>query len=88
MSSVFEALMIICFGISWPLSVIKILQTKSIEGKSTGFVVLILSGYVFGILGKVLSNSINYVVVFYVINLVVVSFELYLHIHYKNKLKN
>lgn len=37
MSEVFEILMILSFGISWPINVMKSIRTKSTKGKSIFF---------------------------------------------------
>ena len=35
--SIFEAIMLICFGASWPAAVYKTYTTKNVEGKSLLF---------------------------------------------------
>lgn len=79
MSTIFEALMVICFGLSWPLSVSKSLKSRTAKGKSLFFEVFILIGYLFGILGKIIADNITYVFIFYVINTLMVSFDLCLY---------
>lgn len=44
-----ETLMIICFGLSWPLSVYKSWKSRTAKGKSLQFEIFIWIGYVFGI---------------------------------------
>ena len=39
----FELLMVLCFGISWPISIIKTLKTKCVSGKSPLFIMFIIS---------------------------------------------
>ena len=40
--SVFEAAMLIsCFGVSWPISIAKSLRTKVVAGESTLFMVIV-----------------------------------------------
>ena len=80
MYSIFEFIMLICFGMSWPISVYKSLTSKSTEGKSGVFIVAIIIGYISGIIGKILNHQINYILILYCINLVVVSFDLFLFI--------
>ena len=58
-AQVFEALMVICFGISWPVSIAKSLKSRSTKGKSLLFMVFIDIGYIFGIVGKILSGNIT-----------------------------
>lgn len=79
MVEVFESVMLICFGISWPISVYKSITSKSTKGKSAVFMIAILIGYISGITGKIIGNNINYVVVLYLINFVVVSLDLILY---------
>lgn len=79
MVQVFESIMLICFGISWPISVYKSLVSKSTKGKSVIFIVAILIGYIFGILGKIVGRNINYVLILYIINFLVVSLDLFLY---------
>lgn len=56
MSEIFEAVMLICFGISWPFSVIKSFRSRKTGGKSLTFLILIFVGYVSGLVGKILFN--------------------------------
>ncbi len=51
--SPFEIGMLVCFGISWPISVFKSWKTKSTAGKSILFMTAILIGYISGILHKI-----------------------------------
>ena len=46
------------------------------KGKSLLFIFMIWIGYVFGIVSKVLSGSINYVLFFYVLNITIVSIDI------------
>lgn len=79
MTQAFEIVMLICFGLSWPISVYKSLTSKSTQGKSLVFMIAIIIGYVCGIAGKVLGGQINYVLVLYLINLFFVSFDVALY---------
>ena len=51
-AQLFEALMMICFGVSWPVAIYKTVRTKRTEGKSFLFLLLILAGYLAGIAAK------------------------------------
>ena len=44
-----ESVMIICFGLSWPLSVYKSWKSRTAKGKSLQFEIFIRIGYIFGI---------------------------------------
>lgn len=79
--SFFEALMLLCFGLSWPISIAKALRTKKVVGKSPLFMAVICLGYVSGILHKVFY-AFDWVIVLYVINLLMVATDLFLYYHY------
>ena len=76
MAQICEAIMIIAFGISWPVNVYKSLKTKSTKGKSLLFLLLIAFGYVSGITGKIISDNITWVFAFYILNLLMVSADI------------
>ncbi|MDY0235274.1 MAG: PQ-loop domain-containing transporter [Gudongella sp.] len=76
--SIFEALMLICFGAAWPLSIYKSYTSKSVQGKSPYFLVVIILGYIFGIINKIIGRY-DFVFYLYVLNLVMVSIDLALY---------
>lgn len=88
---ILEAIMILCFGISWPLSIIKSLKSRTAKGKSVSFAYFIWTGYIFGLARKFLQYSIsadhNWVFymgwIFYVLNLLTVSVDILLY--YRNR---
>ena len=88
MGDFFEMLMVLSFGISWPVSIIKTWKSKSVAGKSILFSIFIWIGYVFGVSSKFIKNSINYVVFFYVANLIFVSIDILLYLYKRKKEKN
>lgn len=75
MVQIFECIMLLCFGISWPVSVYKSYTTRSTQGKSLIFMSAILIGYIAGITGKILSGNLNYVLLVYIFNFIVVSID-------------
>ena len=85
MPQVCEIIMLICFGISWPISVYKSIKSKSTKGKSVVFILAIILGYCAGIMGKVFNGQINHTLILYCINLCIVSFDLALYFHNKSK---
>ncbi len=87
MTQIFEFIMLICFGMSWPISVYKSFTSKSTKGKSLVFILAIIVGYLCGIMGKVLSGQINYVLGLYIFNLFVVSIDLVLYFVNKHREK-
>lgn len=80
--SVFEAGMLICFGLAWPLSIIKSIRSKSTKGKSLFFLFVILTGYISGILHKLIYSQ-DLVLILYVINFLMVLTDIMLY--YKNR---
>lgn len=76
MPTVLETMMLICFGFSWPVSLIKSLRSKTAASTSLPFILLITSGYLFGIGAKLFSGGAGYVLAVYFINLVFVLFNL------------
>ena len=76
--------MLMCFGCSWPFAVVKTLRTKVVKGKSIIFLCLIFSGYLSGILYKLISNF-DHVTWLYVINGSMVLTEIILYYKFKTR---
>lgn len=90
MSEFLEILMLVCFGASWPLNVIKSYKARTTKGKSVAFLYLIIFGYIAGIISKFVNEDYMYkiadkwyVLVFYFINIVMVIIDLILY--YRNR---
>lgn len=81
---IFEALMLICFGCAWPLSIYKMLKTKKSRGKSIHFLVVLLVGYIFGICFELFGQR-NLVVLLYLLNTCLISLDLYLTLKYRKE---
>ena len=86
MSEIFEIIMILSFGASWPMNVMKSYKARTTKGKSLGFLVLIFFGYIAGIISKLLNTAYMadfsnkwYVLFFYVLNLCMVGVDLLLY---------
>lgn len=87
MTNLLEALMILCFGLSWPMSVHKSYTSRTAKGKSLSFEVFIWIGYVFGIIRKIMqinsgegSGWMFYMAfVFYIINMILISIDMALY---------
>ncbi|MGZ3196818.1 MAG: hypothetical protein ACXU60_06935 [Croceibacterium sp.] len=52
---IFEGLMLICFGLAWPLATLKMLRCRSAQGRNLGFTLIILGGYLAGVASKLLG---------------------------------
>ena len=79
--SAFEATMLICFGLSWPVSIAKSLRTKVVTGKSPLFMAILCVGYASGLVHKMLY-SFDWVTALYAVNLVMVAIDLSLYYRY------
>lgn len=76
--SFFELGMLVCFGISWPISVMKSYRMKTTKGKSLPFTIAIVVGYIMGITHKLLYSR-DAVLYVYFFNLTMVSIDLILY---------
>ncbi len=76
-----EAIMMICFGISWPVAIAKTLRTRNVKGMSLFFLVVVELGYLAGILSKLLGHR-DWVVALYLMNYLFVGFEIILYYRY------
>ena len=75
-----EIAMIVAFGCSWPMNVIKSYKARTAKGKSLTFLILVLFGYICGITGKLIAPTFKwYVLFFYVLNFVMVFTDLMLY---------
>ena len=79
MGSILETMMLVCFGFSWPLNVIKAYKAKTAKGTSLPFILLIITGYIAGITAKIISGQINYVLIAYILNLAIVSLNVVIY---------
>ncbi|WP_417144649.1 hypothetical protein [Raoultibacter massiliensis] len=70
MAELFEAAMLVCFGLSWPLNALKAYKAGTAKGTSWQFIGLITVGYAAGIAAKFASASINWVLAVYFINVI------------------
>ncbi|MDO4590223.1 MAG: hypothetical protein Q4B35_02365 [Slackia sp.] len=69
MAEILEAIMLICFGLSWPMNAYKSYKAGTAAGTSWQFLMLISLGYVAGIAAKFCAGLVNWVLIVYFINL-------------------
>lgn len=81
--SVFEIIMLICFGAAWPFSIYRSYRSKSVKGKSLVFLIIVMAGYLAGILHKVFFNY-DGVVYLYMLNLTLVAVDTGLYLRNRN----
>jgi hypothetical protein len=82
--SLFELAMIISFGVAWPVNIYKTITTKGRLTKSLLFSSIIMLGYIFGIIHKVLF-SFDWVIVAYIINFTMVLADTLLYYKLNNE---
>ena len=87
MAELLEILMIVSFGASWPLNVIKSYKTRTTKGKSLAFLLLIFFGYIAGISSKLVNADYManiaskwYVLFFYVLNFLMIGADICLYV--------
>ena len=87
MAEILEVIMIVSFGFSWPLNVIKSYKARTTKGKSLAFLLLVFFGYIAGIASKFVNESYManiaekwYVLFFYVLNFIMVGADLIMYI--------
>ena len=75
-SPILETIMLVCFGFSWPMNLIKAYKARTAKSTSLPFILLIITGYIAGICAKLASGNLNYVLIAYLLNLAIVSLNL------------
>ncbi len=84
MVQIFEMIMLICFGLSWPFNIAKSLRSRTAKGKSVLFEVFIIVGYISGLAGKFIGDNVTYVAAFYVADIAMVATDLALTLRNKH----
>ena len=84
MSELLESVMLICFGLSWPVSVVKNIKAHTAKSMSLPFILLIITGYIAGISSKIINHNYSYVLVIYFFNLFVVSMNVVVYFINRN----
>lgn len=82
-ANILETIMIVSFGISWPMNLIRSYRSRSTKGKSILFNYFILFGYICGVISKILSHTFNLAFYFYFPNIIMVTCDIILY--YRNK---
>lgn len=88
-TDIFETLMLLSFSVSWYWSIAHMLRTHHASGKSPAFVILICTGYVFGMIAKVSiwqdTGALSPIIYLYAWNLIVTLFDLFLVVHFNRR---
>ena len=84
--TLFETIMIICFGLSWPMSLYKSWKSRTAKGKSILFELFAWVGYIFGITKSVIlyyNGTNNWVFflgwAFYILNFLEITVDILLY---------
>ncbi|MBS3820140.1 MAG: hypothetical protein KGY81_00055 [Phycisphaerae bacterium] len=91
-AQIFEAAMLIFFGLSWPISILKSWRLKFVRGKSPVFLSLIVVGYLCGVGNKLLrawhdGTWPEAVTGLYAVNALLVGVDLMLYVRYRHNLE-
>lgn len=76
--SIFEVIMLVCFGFAWPINIYKSIRARTAKGKSVLFLIAVIVGYISGIIHKILYSN-DIVMVLYIINLCMVAVDMLLY---------
>ena len=86
MAEILEIIMIVSFGASWPMNVVKSYKARTTKGKSLAFLCLIWLGYIAGIASKLVNDAYMasigekwYVLFFYILNFIMVSADMVIY---------
>ncbi len=90
LSIIFEIVMIVCFGASWPFNIVRAYKARTAKGTSLLFTLFIAIGYVGGILCKIFQWQMKaptplsiVAFCFYILNICMVSTGI--AIYFRNK---
>lgn len=86
MAEILEIIMIVSFGASWPVNVVKSYKARTAKGKSLLFLLLIFFGYIAGIASKLVNEAYMaqigqkwYVLFFYILNFIMVGADVFMY---------
>lgn len=77
--SIFEAVMLLCFGAAWPFSLYRSYRSRTNAGKSLSFLCVVFTGYISGILHKVFFSP-DPIIVLYIFNGLMVAGDMLLYL--------
>ncbi|MGL4952283.1 MAG: hypothetical protein ACRC5Q_00585 [Culicoidibacterales bacterium] len=85
--SIYEVIMLVCFGAAWPFSIYRSYTSQSTNGKSFVFLIVLIAGYIAGILNKLFYNY-DAIIYLYILNCLMVSIDATLWLRNAKKEKN
>lgn len=79
--------MLLCFGAAWPFSILRSWRSHSTQGKSIVFLMVLILGYLAGIVNKILYHY-DVVLFLYMLNATMVSVDACLWVRNRRYEKN
>ncbi|OGQ98784.1 MAG: hypothetical protein A2505_06530 [Deltaproteobacteria bacterium RIFOXYD12_FULL_55_16] len=76
--SIFEIIMLVCFGAAWPFSLSRSYRARTNAGKSLFFLGVVLLGYISGIMHKIFFSP-DPVIWLYILNGIMVAGDIVLY---------
>ncbi|HIJ90953.1 MAG: hypothetical protein OEV89_09625 [Desulfobulbaceae bacterium] len=77
--SIFETVMLLCFGAAWPFSLYRSYRSRTNAGKSLMYLCVVFAGYLSGILHKVFFNP-DPIIFLYITNGLMVAGDILLYL--------
>ena len=71
-AKILAAAMPICFGVSWPFSIMRSWRSRTAKGKSPVFLGFLIAGYVCGIAATVIGGTFTWIQYLYIADLLMV----------------
>ncbi len=82
--SIFELFFFVFIAFAWPISISRMIRRKSTKGKSLLFSGIVLSGYAFGIMHKLLY-SFDWVIFVYILDFALVAADIIVFFYVRNR---
>jgi hypothetical protein len=82
--SIYELFFFVFIACAWPISITRMLKRKSTRGKSLIFSAVVLLGYAFGILHKVLY-SLDWVLAVYLLDFALVAADITVFLYVRSR---
>lgn len=85
MAELLEFGMLFAFGFSWPFAIARTYRSKSVDGKSPMFMLIVILGYMCGIASHLIEGTKLWLVAVYLADIALVSTDLTLYCLYSSR---
>ncbi len=85
MAELLEFGMLFAFGFSWPFAIARTYRSKSVDGKSPMFMLIVILGYMCGIASHLVEGTKLWLVAVYLADIALVSTDLALYCIYASR---